>query len=210
MTAVLEPLVDEVVRVNDVRPTVADFSVAVDVEHVAETGFVRTITGRGLRVMALESGRVEAIFGNVATSLRASADHLRASADHLLRNTRRFNLHLGEVTIYADRILSEDEVDEFHAEAVDRGVEFLDRKLGRDVWLPRVNLETLDVATGNDCALAQATGVDYSRALRRLNADHCSTRYGFSTPHSYQRLTRTWIRKIKELRAAGDSVRITA
>lgn len=47
---------------------------------------------------------------------------------------------------------------------VRRGIKFLDYYLDRDAWLDRVDLDTLNVARGGDCPLAQATGEHFSTA----------------------------------------------
>lgn len=109
-----------------------------------------------------------------------------------------------------------------HDANVDRGVEFLDERLGRDVWLPRLNVLTLDVATLNRCVVCQATGVSwYGEGLESIgvtlenmvDADgglgSWTERRGFglkgegSEPRDFAGLNETWVRKIVELRAEG-------
>lgn len=53
---------------------------------------------------------------------------------------------------------------------VDAGVALLDRKLGRDVWLDRIDLTTLKVwSVRGSCVASQACGgVEFPTALRRL------------------------------------------
>jgi hypothetical protein len=48
-----------------------------------------------------------------------------------------------------------------HAFRVDNGVALLDLKLGRNVWLSRVDLATLEVSSSENCVLCQATGVHW-------------------------------------------------
>lgn len=56
-----------------------------------------------------------------------------------------------------------------HDANVDRGVELLDAKLGRNVWLRRVDLATLEVGSSDRCVACQATGTRwYSYALDAL------------------------------------------
>lgn len=60
-------------------------------------------------------------------------------------------------------------VEPSHAFRVGNGIALLDLKLGRDVWLPRINLDTLDVASSSDCVLCQATGTRwYGRAVESI------------------------------------------
>lgn len=56
-----------------------------------------------------------------------------------------------------------------HAFRVGNGIALLDLQLGRDVWLPRIRLDTLDVASSEDCILCQATGIRwYADAVDHL------------------------------------------
>lgn len=55
-----------------------------------------------------------------------------------------------------------------YAERVTRGVKFLDRKVGRNVWLPRVNASRLNVDVAGTCPLAQATESTFWRAADRF------------------------------------------
>lgn len=114
-------------------------------------------------------------------------------------------------------------------EAVNNGVAFLDERVGRDTWLPRINTATLDVRSSTCCPLAQSTGKRYADALVSFGIYHtqgfipvraaCWTdTHGFSADlhdddnwmRRYAALTAAWIAKVEELRAEGDSVRITA
>lgn len=59
-----------------------------------------------------------------------------------------------------------------HTLNVDRGVALLDAKLGRDVWLPRVNLGTLRVESCNSCVLCQATDTRwYGDAVQAIDVN---------------------------------------
>lgn len=57
-----------------------------------------------------------------------------------------------------------------HAQRVTAGIAFLDEKLGRDVWFPRViqNLHRLNVALSDHCPLALATDRWYEPACQLL------------------------------------------
>lgn len=109
-----------------------------------------------------------------------------------------------------------------HEAAVERGVELLDAKLGRDVWLPRMNVARLDVGSVNYCVACQATDRHwYGRAFEELFPGHVnlddvhefegspsrSEHYGFGlrarpevSAVDFGNLTYTWVRKIKQLR----------
>lgn len=114
--------------------------------------------------------------------------------------------------------------------AVERGVAFLDRRFGRDVWLSRVDPDTLNVRLQLDCVLAQVTGRTYVEALDVAGVPSGDSsfrrvawtdRHGFSADLAsdadtrescdrYASLTAAWVARISELRAESDSVRITA
>jgi hypothetical protein len=185
MTAVLEPLVEEVA--SDARPV---------------------ITARDMRITPIDpekNAMISAAFAQLAESARASAQVVRARMEWFVT---RVNY---EPVVWRTRDDTDAaQIEWYHAAAVERGVELLDVLFTRDVWLARMNVDTLDVVSGDRCALAQASGIDYSRAMVRYGiAD--SHRYGFSTLYDFEALTQAWVAKIKELRAAaGDSVRITA
>jgi hypothetical protein len=93
---------------------------------------------------------------------------------------------------------------------VQAGVEFLDERLGRDVWLSRVNLATLDVSSGLDCVVCQVTGVDFVTGMALLGFHHSrnvvstqlGTRYGFtaSSSRAYVALTAEWKNRVTQLR----------
>lgn len=55
------------------------------------------------------------------------------------------------------------------AAEVDAGVAFLDEHYGREVWLPRVDLDTLHVGYDERCVLAQVTGREFDEAVCSLN-----------------------------------------
>lgn len=113
-----------------------------------------------------------------------------------------------------------------HEPAVDRGVALLDERLGRGVWLPRVNLDALSVGSCDRCVVCHATGIPhYGEALESiaLNLDVIYASWDSSTSWteehgfglSYARvptggsrdfagLQAAWIRRVTELRAAGE------
>lgn len=120
-----------------------------------------------------------------------------------------------------------------HAFRVESGVTLLDLKLDRDVWLPRVNLDTLDVASSVSCILCQATGISwYADAVDHLRIGDDIVRdwegvrpewtqaHGFGISlktledtgrRDFSGLQAEWVRKITELRAkAGDSAGMTS
>lgn len=109
-----------------------------------------------------------------------------------------------------------------HEAAVERGVELLDERLGRDTWLPRIDVDRLDVGSLNRCVACQVTGVYwYNLAFTRLfpgelnqedvnefaGSPSRSEHYGFGL-HArpgidavdFANLTYTWVRKIEQLR----------
>lgn len=105
---------------------------------------------------------------------------------------------------------------------VARGAAFLDEKLGREFWLERVDVDTLDVWSVADCVVCHVTGLSYSDGLQVLGAPGTygsftrakwAGAYGFSDDlggHRYDTLTELWVAKVRALRAEADSVRITA
>jgi hypothetical protein len=54
---------------------------------------------------------------------------------------------------------------------VKRGIKFLDKHLGRDVWIHRIITADLDVRRADSCPLAQATLLPYFSAARQLKID---------------------------------------
>jgi hypothetical protein len=112
-----------------------------------------------------------------------------------------------------------------HALSVDRGVALLDAKLGQDVWLPRVNLATLDVASSDSCVACQATGHRwYSDAVEALGLDldevrdeegvkpSWTERHGFGISlatlerdgdRDFTGLQEAWVQRIRQLRGEG-------
>lgn len=115
-----------------------------------------------------------------------------------------------------------------HDANVDRGVALLDEKLGRDVWLPRLDLTTLSVGSTDRCPVAQATGTDFGDGLVRLGVSEATERAPYAgspswTEHhgfglyrdpltftgipdtrDFDGLTQAWIRKVGELRAESS------
>lgn len=107
--------------------------------------------------------------------------------------------------------------------AVASGVAFLNERYGRDDWLQRVDLDTLDVRTQLNCVLAQVTGRTYTEALDAVGAPvglssertRWTDAHGFSRDLAdcgnwescvrYEQLTRAWVAKISELRAEATS-----
>lgn len=112
-----------------------------------------------------------------------------------------------------------------HAENVARGVAFLDARVGRDVWLPRIDLTTLNVRTSERCVVCQATGIPwYGSALDSLGVSleimHAemgglgswTEAHGFGISldrvqredqRDWAGLTGEWHRRVTELRAAS-------
>lgn len=89
---------------------------------------------------------------------------------------------------------------------VNAGVKFLDEKLGRDVWLGRVNTRRLDLSDNTCCVVTQASGENYN-----ANPLHLFLRekigLGFQIDiedeeydMNMRSLTEAWKKKIIELR----------
>ena len=99
---------------------------------------------------------------------------------------------------------------------VKRGVRFLDKHVGRDVWLPRVNVERVDVQCDVNCPLAQATGESYWHATDRLGlapdgvAAVRATWLGFlDMPRDFSDgLSEEWRRQVRALQLASDRERV--
>lgn len=108
-----------------------------------------------------------------------------------------------------------------HAFRVDSGVMLLDLKLGRDAWLPRVNLDRLEVSSSDNCVLCQATGIRwYGEAVKSLGInditlDEWGVRPTWTEAHGFgisletldrvghrdfAGLQAAWVAKITELR----------
>lgn len=51
---------------------------------------------------------------------------------------------------------------------VRRGIRFLDENVGRETWLDRVDVDTLDVRRNGACPLAQATADYFWHSARQL------------------------------------------
>jgi hypothetical protein len=102
-----------------------------------------------------------------------------------------------------------------YASRVRRGVAFLDRKVGRDVWLDRVTAYEVNVDSAEWCPLAQATDTSFWAAADRFNLPIdgiltvCTARLGFlNAPHDYSDgLTREWRDAILRLRAESEAPR---
>lgn len=117
---------------------------------------------------------------------------------------------------------------------VANGVRFLDQRLGRELWLPRIDIETLDVASQLGCVVCQVTGRSFWPGVTLLGGPGDDDPYarldwavargfalrapGDGTLANYGPLTVTWRTRVLELRrqaadsarVADDSVRITA
>lgn len=99
---------------------------------------------------------------------------------------------------------------------VRRGVKFLDRHLGRDVWLPRVNLGDLSTRGADYCPLAQATessfwtatatyGLTKSRSTsRRANVQLVMLGFLDAPRESWGSLDDAWRRELVRLRADSE------
>lgn len=93
---------------------------------------------------------------------------------------------------------------------VQRGIRFLDKHVGRDVWLPRVDADYLSVRSCNDCPLAQATGKHFWTAARSFSlndtfvGDFRLTLLGFlrSPGESWLDLDLTWHAELAALHAS--------
>lgn len=102
-------------------------------------------------------------------------------------------------------------------EEISRGITLLDARLGRDVWLPRVDPITLDAGSVHRCPVAQATESRYLTGLRVLGldttlriyaqpTDDC-VRHGFNVAanadgaHIYDELTAAWRERITALKS---------
>jgi hypothetical protein len=107
------------------------------------------------------------------------------------------------------------------ARDVDRGAALLDELYGRDAWLSRVDLATLDVSSPFDCVVAQVTDEIYSHGVYQIRfkatilgkldetftcAHGFEARYG--NWHIYRALTELWRDKVRALRA--ERVEVTA
>ena len=128
----------------------------------------------------------------------------------LLRELNALTTHTLDVETRTD-----DYQHDFTAE-IEAGVALLDTHLGRETWLPRVNLSTLQLHNALQCVLAQTTGRDYFEATASVgNPDvddvDWGDAYGFAVSDElavkhgemtlYRQLTDQWVRKIAALRA---------
>lgn len=92
---------------------------------------------------------------------------------------------------------------------VERGVIFLDKKLGRKLWLSKIKEEKLDMASTKTCICGQAFGsfwnVVYGYASPETNEVLLSTKQSYlkgfqADDNQYDLLATLWVEKIKELR----------
>lgn len=99
---------------------------------------------------------------------------------------------------------------------VRRGIKLLDYYLDRDRWLDRIDVDTLNVAQGTNCPLAQATGEHFSYASYHLGFDEGSrvddlrlALLGFMNlpGEPWGRLTATWKREVTALRRERELAR---
>lgn len=91
---------------------------------------------------------------------------------------------------------------------INKGVALLDQKLARWVWLPRIDLATLDLNNGSRCLLAQAVqGTYYCSDAARVVDDYPGSVFGFDTWDGVDgpTLTEAWVQTIQELR--GTNIR---
>lgn len=122
------------------------------------------------------------------------------------------------------RVTAQPELTESVESRVTRGIAFLDDRLGREFWLERIDVTTLDVWSISDCVVCQVTGLSYSDGLQVLGAPgsygtltraRWADAHGFSDDvsndgiHRYSELTTAWSTRVRQLRAEADSVRIT-
>jgi len=106
---------------------------------------------------------------------------------------------------------------------INAGVAYLDAHVGRDVWLPRVNLDTLQLWQEDTCVVAQVTRQPYYLGVGELGGPaydgvfyaeifEWGIPFGFYVDENlyvngagesvlYDQLTAQWKRKIEELRA---------
>lgn len=122
------------------------------------------------------------------------------------------------------RVTAQPELIESVESRVTCGIAFLDDRLGREFWLERIDVTTLDVWSISDCVVCQVTGLSYSDGLQVLGAPgsygtltraRWADAHGFSDDvsddgiHRYSELTTAWSTRVRQLRAETDSVRIT-
>jgi hypothetical protein len=136
------------------------------------------------------------------------------------------------LTAFTEDVVAVPDYDYDHAVA--SGVEFLDQRLGREFWLPRIDVETLDVSSQLSCVVCQLTGRSFWPGVTLLGGpgdDDPYTRLDWAVARgfalhaprdgsltNYGPLTVTWRTRVLELRrqaadsarVADDSVRITA
>jgi len=67
---------------------------------------------------------------------------------------------------------------------IQNGLDLLDEKLGRDVWIPRVDAAQIRMTNPFACVAAQAVGTNYGDAMIALGASHFDpVKYGFELLH---------------------------
>lgn len=107
-----------------------------------------------------------------------------------------------------------------YEDEIEQGVALLDDRLGRDVWLKRMNLDELDMGSYLDCTIAQVTGKPYSDGLRdvglyEFDGGAPTIAHGFEIVETighpadernarYRELTEAWRGAITALRAARE------
>lgn len=112
-----------------------------------------------------------------------------------------------------------------HELQVDRGVALLDARLGRDVWLPRVDASTLDVGSPTNCVACQVTdswsyyaalawfgvGVGADDGKRdRVEGMNWTEAHGFGIENlpgrsrDFAGLTTAWVNRVGQLRGESD------
>ena len=81
---------------------------------------------------------------------------------------------------------------------IDQGVKWLDKKLGRKVWLRKIKTKSLDLSNSFDCIYGQLFG-NFFAGIDKLGLG--LTRLGFATNNKdYDLLTKLWVKHIKILR----------
>jgi len=70
---------------------------------------------------------------------------------------------------------------------IQNGLDLLDEKLGRDVWLSRIDPARIRMLNPWGCVAAQATGVGYDGALTVLEIAYLTdaVKYGFELQHNH-------------------------
>lgn len=111
-----------------------------------------------------------------------------------------------------------------HALNVDRGVAILDARLGRNVWLPRIDFATLKVESCDHCVVCQATGIPwYGDALDSIGLNlqvmyeswdssaSWTEAHGFGLAivpggnRDFPGLQEAWVQRIRQLRGEASA-----